>query len=192
MEDLVTDIETSTSPNDGRPPQDALIDRREYLRRMAVAAGAISLGALAPGLLSGAVAGAPSSEAPSPFLRGGLGYATSVRPEALAEITELTISEAASLIRGNKLKPSELVQAYVSRIQTFDAVYKAFNLVNGSSAMSEASKLDSMPHMGVLHSIPLAIKDNYYTQGIVTTANSHIFQNFVPDFNATTVARLKA
>ena len=45
---------------------------------------------------------------------------------------------------------------------------------------------------GPLHGIPLAIKDNYYTAGVRTTANSFIFQDFVPPFDATAVARLKA
>jgi hypothetical protein len=44
----------------------------------------------------------------------------------------------------------------------------------------------------VLLGIPLAIKDNYYTAGVLTTANSYIFETFVPTFDATAVARLKA
>jgi Asp-tRNA(Asn)/Glu-tRNA(Gln) amidotransferase A subunit family amidase len=43
-----------------------------------------------------------------------------------------------------------------------------------------------------LHGIPLCIKDNYYTRGIPTTANSLIYQDFVPTYDSTCVARLTA
>ncbi len=43
-----------------------------------------------------------------------------------------------------------------------------------------------------LHGIPLCIKDNYYTRGIPTTANSLVYQDFVPAYDATCVARLIA
>lgn len=178
--------------SDGSQPQDSRIDRREFLRRMTIIAGAVSIGALAPQIVASAAPASPMREAPSPFLRSGQGYARTIRPEALADITELTISEAASLIRSRRLKPSELLQAYLDRIESFESVYKAFNLVRAADALAEASGMDSAPHMGLLHGIPLAVKDNYYTEGILTTANSHIFQSFVPGFDATVVARLKA
>jgi Asp-tRNA(Asn)/Glu-tRNA(Gln) amidotransferase A subunit family amidase len=44
---------------------------------------------------------------------------------------------------------------------------------------------------GSLHGIPLAIKDNYYTAGVVTTANSHIFADFVPEHDAEAWRRLR-
>ena len=37
----------------------------------------------------------------------------------------------------------------------------------------------------------MAIKDNFYTRGVATTANSHIFRDFVPEWTATAVARLR-
>lgn len=48
------------------------------------------------------------------------------------------------------------------------------------------------PARGVLRGIPLAIKDNYFTDGLPTTANSFLFDGFTPPFDATAVARLKA
>jgi len=44
---------------------------------------------------------------------------------------------------------------------------------------------------GPLHGVPVGIKDIYYTQGVLTTAGSLILADFVPDFDATTVAKLK-
>ena len=39
--------------------------------------------------------------------------------------------------------------------------------------------------------MPLAIKDNYFTAGVRTTANSFIFEDFVPDYDATSWERLR-
>lgn len=44
----------------------------------------------------------------------------------------------------------------------------------------------------MLRGIPLCIKDNYFTKGVPTRCNSYIFEDFVPDEDATAVARLKA
>ncbi|MDI5942691.1 amidase, partial [Micromonospora sp. DH15] len=48
------------------------------------------------------------------------------------------------------------------------------------------------PRRGALHGIPLAIKDNYYTAGVPTTANSYLFADFRPPYDATAVSRLLA
>jgi aspartyl-tRNA(Asn)/glutamyl-tRNA(Gln) amidotransferase subunit A len=170
----------------GDMPLDALVDRRAFLARAAVLAAATTAGTVALPAISAAgtirtVDGLTSSG----------GYATP-RPEALADITELTIAEAATLIRAQRLRPELLVEAYLDRIAAFDDQYQAFNLVLAGDALALARSLGSMPVRGPLHGIPLAIKDNYYTAGITTTANSFIFADFAPPFDATTVAMLQA
>ena len=169
-------------------PQDSGFDRRTFLARFAT--------------LSAAAAAASSGVGafwPKPVHAHGFGgppplpiYLDSVRPEALADPTECTLAEAALLISKRKLTPLALVEAYLARIVTFDGVYKAFNTVRESEAIAEAMAASKKPWRGALHGIPLAIKDNYYTAGTRTTANSYIFESFVPDFDATSVARMKA
>ncbi|MFC5941052.1 amidase, partial [Micromonospora harpali] len=114
------------------------------------------------------------------------------RPEAVADPTELTVAEAAWLIRAGKLTPAKLVEAYLARISTYDGTYQAFNLVLAEAAAKAAAALAKKPRRGALHGIPLAIKDNYYTAGVPTTANSYLFADFRPPYDATAVSRLLA
>jgi Asp-tRNA(Asn)/Glu-tRNA(Gln) amidotransferase A subunit family amidase len=167
-------------------PTDRTIDRRSFVNRFAVLAAATSLGAVA---LPAVAHAAPSATAPAGINPNAYG---DVRPEALADITELTIAEAASLIRQGRLSAELLVEAYLDRIAAFDPTYQAFNLVAAQAALAAARQLADRRHRGPLHGIPLAIKDNYYTAGLLTTANSFLFQDFVPPFDATAVARLRA
>lgn len=160
-------------------PQDRLVDRRSFLARMGAAT---AVATAAPLVLPGAAV-AQDPEA---------GYAEVIRDEALADPTELTIAEAATLIRRRDLSSVELVQAYLDRIERFDPSYRAFNTVLGDSALARARRLDRRRSRGPLHGIPVAVKDNFYTAGVRTTANSYIFADFVPSFDATVVARLLA
>jgi aspartyl-tRNA(Asn)/glutamyl-tRNA(Gln) amidotransferase subunit A len=113
-----------------------------------------------------------------------------VRQAALDDPTEATLAEAITLLGKGKLTSVQLVQAHLDRINTYDSVYQAFVTVTGDQALAEAKKADQQS-TGVLSGIPLCIKDNYFTAGVRTTANSFIFDKFVPDYDATGVARLK-
>jgi Asp-tRNA(Asn)/Glu-tRNA(Gln) amidotransferase A subunit family amidase len=162
------------------PPQDAGVDRRAFVARVA----ALSAGAAALPAVSAAAV--PARRVPAG------GYADEVREQAIADPTELTIAEAATLIRRRELSSEELVRAQLERIERFEPTYRAFNLVLGEQALARARRLDRRRPRGPLHGIPLAIKDNFFTAGVRTTANSDVFADFVPTYDATTVARLTA
>ncbi|NEA30086.1 amidase [Streptomyces sp. SID13031] len=168
------------APADG--PMDTRVDRRSFLHRASALAAVATVGTVA--LPSVAYAG----PATAPTLDN---LTAPVRPEAQLDVTELTIAEAATLIRNGRLKPEALLEAYLARISKFDGIYQAFNLVLADEALARAKSL-GRSRGGALHGIPLAIKDNYYTRGIPTTANSFLFEKFVPPFDATAVRRLTA
>ncbi|MDX6281954.1 MAG: hypothetical protein QOH03_3025 [Kribbellaceae bacterium] len=163
-------------------PQDTQVDRRTFLHRASALAAVATVGTVA--LPSIAYAG----PATTPTLDN---ITAPVRPEAQRDVTELTIAEAATLIRNGRLKPEKLLEAYLARIGSYDAIYQAFNLVLADEALARAKSL-GRGRGGALHGIPLAIKDNYYTRGIPTTANSYLFEKFLPPFDATAVRKLKA
>lgn len=140
------------------------VDRRAFIARTAALGAGVALPAIAAATPAAAAAPPPDVEARS------------------TDLTELTIAEAATLIRRGRLDPADLRAAYLARIDEFDGVYQAFNHI---AEPAEASR-------GVLHGIPLAIKDNFFTAGLPTTANSFLYQGFVPPYDATAAARLKA
>ncbi|MFF3857008.1 amidase [Micromonospora sp. NPDC002575] len=177
-------------------PVDRGVDRRAFLARTAALAAASAVGG-AVGLPAVASAAGPArtplltAAKWNPALDVPNAY-VKPRPEAVADPTELTVAEAAWLIRAGKLTPAKLVEAYLARISTYDGTYQAFNLVLAEAAAKAASALAKKPRRGALHGIPLAIKDNYYTAGVPTTANSYLFADFRPPYDATAVSRLLA
>lgn len=102
-----------------------------------------------------------------------------------------------SIIDGYKTKQfsvSEVVTAYLDRIEMIDPQLNSFITVTGDSALEEAKKKDGM-HEKVktqpLFGIPIALKDIYMTRGIRTTAASKVLENYVPVYDATVVERYK-
>lgn len=120
-------------------------------------------------------------------------FATSVRPQALDDLTELTLSETMTLVRNGTLAPSDLINAYVERIETYDHIYKAYaarpTLQNLLDRANQVSTDDSdVPLRGVC----FAPKDNFYTADLLTEAGSLVFQDFQPDYDATVVSIVRA
>jgi len=107
----------------------------------------------------------------------------------------LTIGAAARLIAARKLSPVELVDAFLARIARLDRVLHSYITVTGEAARTGARTAESAVlerrDIGPLHGIPYALKDNYYTRGIRTTAGSRLLLDFVPDEDATLHRRLR-
>ncbi len=174
------------------------LNRRRFLERMtALTATAIAtpstLGAIS-GAGSGGATGCPGgTEAGSGTATGHLRelhLPPAGRPQP-ADLTELTLAEAARLLRDGDVGAVELVEAYLARIGRWDPRYQAFNTVVSQAAIEAARTADRTRGRAPLTGVPLAIKDNYFTAGVRTTANSFIFEDFVPDFDATSWARLR-
>jgi Asp-tRNA(Asn)/Glu-tRNA(Gln) amidotransferase A subunit family amidase len=164
-----------------RLPQDRLLDRRHFLERMGLLTAAAAAGTTFT----------PAAGLALPTARLGVPTLPDPRSVQATEPWAMSLAELAALIRDGALSPAELVDAYLARIEAMDGTLMAFNTVNADAARAAARRLGDASWSGPLHGIPLAIKDNYYTKGVRTTANSHIYADFVPDFDATAWDRLQ-
>jgi aspartyl-tRNA(Asn)/glutamyl-tRNA(Gln) amidotransferase subunit A len=113
---------------------------------------------------------------------------------AEAELAFLSIEEAGRLLRRREVSPVDLVKASLSRIARLNPRVNAFLTVLAEAAMRQARaaerELRSGKPKGPLHGIPIALKDNFYTRGIRTTAGSKILGDFVPKEDSGVAARL--
>ena len=104
------------------------------------------------------------------------------------------ITELAHLIRTQQLSPVELADLYLERIGQFDGELKSYITVLPEIARQEALEaeraLSDGSELGPLHGIPLAYKDEFYTKGVRTTCGSLIMSEFLPEYDATAVAKL--
>jgi aspartyl-tRNA(Asn)/glutamyl-tRNA(Gln) amidotransferase subunit A len=111
------------------------------------------------------------------------------------ELPYLSIREAAALLRSRKLSPVELTKAVLDRIDRLEPRVHAFITIARDEALAAARvaerEIAAAKFRSLLHGIPFGVKDTHYTKGIRTTANTPVLSTFVPDFDATVVARLK-
>jgi Asp-tRNA(Asn)/Glu-tRNA(Gln) amidotransferase A subunit family amidase len=99
--------------------------------------------------------------------------------------SRLTATEAARLIRTNRLKPAELLEACLARIADREPDIRAFAFINPSLAHA------AQPQPGPLHGIPIGVKDVFDTADMPTEHGSPIWQGWRPkaDAAAVTLAR---
>ena len=106
-------------------------------------------------------------------------------------LNELTIIEAQKGLKEKKFSSRELVAACLGRIKKVDPKIKAFITVCEKQALEQAKKADLPSDYKPLAGIPVAIKDNFSTKGIKTTAGAKVLENYLPVFNAAVIKKLK-
>ena len=111
-------------------------------------------------------------------------------------MTEITIAEAADLLRRKQTSPVELTSRCLSRIEQLNPTINAFITVMYESALAQAREAEGEIHAGnwrgPLHGIPIGLKDLFDTAGVKTTCASALFVDRVPTEDAEIVRRLKS
>ena len=113
----------------------------------------------------------------------------------MPEPFQFSVAEAAEEIRQGNLSPVELAQSLLARIDALDPSLKAWVTIDREEVLSEAKRREGEiargGPKGPIHGVPVGLKDIFYTAGMKTACGSRINADFVPDYDATTVSRIK-
>ena len=111
-------------------------------------------------------------------------------------LSSLTLHEASSKLRRREISSVELTEAVFQRISATDDKVHAYLTLARDSALEQAKQADTRlsaeTQPSPLLGMPLAIKDNFLTRGVRTTCASKILGDFMPPYDATTIAKLRS
>ena len=119
--------------------------------------------------------------------------ADGLRPMTSSHSSEIIAASAS--IRAGALTASELVSHALDRVKWAEPRINAFISVDREGALERAAALDRAQErgetLGILHGIPVAVKDNLATAKLPTTLGSAIARSWVAGYDATCVRRLQ-
>ena len=114
----------------------------------------------------------------------------------MAEPYELSLVDAAAQIRDASLSPVALAESLLARIDALDGDLQAWVTVDREAVLNTARQREGEVRqggpLGLIHGVPVGLKDIFYTAGMLTACGSRVYGDFVPDFDATSVAKIKA
>ena len=112
-----------------------------------------------------------------------------------ADIPFLGVAGLSRLIANKEVSPLEVTGAYLERIDELDFKFNSYLTVCRVEALRAAvvaeREIAKGNYLGPMHGIPVAVKDQLWTKGIRSTGGSRILVDFVPEEDATVVAKLK-
>lgn len=110
-------------------------------------------------------------------------------------LMSLTAVELGKKIRSGEVKVLDAVNEALARIETFDKELNCYVTVDAEGARKRAEEvqkaIDAGELTGPLAGVPVAIKDNMCTEGLLTTCSSKILYNFKPTYTAEAVKNLE-
>ena len=111
------------------------------------------------------------------------------------DIEQATIAEISPYLKRKRVSPVELTDFLLAKTKKLNPVLNAYVTVTEELALADAKaaerEIQEGRYRGPLHGVPVSIKDNIATRGVRTTAGSKILSEWVPDYDATVVDRLK-
>ena len=113
----------------------------------------------------------------------------------MTEYSYSTAIETARAIASGNVSSRELLEAALTRVDNLDGPINAVVTLDAERALIAADEADQAvargDQLGPLHGVPITIKDSFQTEGVITTSGSPDLADFVPDQDATPVARYK-
>lgn len=110
----------------------------------------------------------------------------------MSELNELGAKQVANLVATKKASAEEVVAACIARIEAREADVGAFQYFDADYALKQARDLDNGPSKGVLHGVPLGVKDIIDTRDMPTGNGSRVYPDRHPISDASCVALSRA
>ena len=105
------------------------------------------------------------------------------------EYLSKTIEEIKEALNSKEVTSEELVNEAIEKANEYQEKYNSFVTITEDYAKGQIKNLDNIEE-NILKGIPYALKDNFSTRGVLTTASSNILKDYVPFFDATSVSKL--
>ena len=105
------------------------------------------------------------------------------------EYLNKTIEEIKEALDSKEVTSEELVDEAIKKANEYQEKYNSFVTITEDYAKEQIKNLDNIED-NILKGIPYALKDNFSTKGVLTTASSNILKDYVPFFDATSVSKL--
>jgi aspartyl-tRNA(Asn)/glutamyl-tRNA(Gln) amidotransferase subunit A len=114
----------------------------------------------------------------------------------MSDLIRKNASELVELLNSKQVSSVELTQAHIDRTNAVDGDVHSYLHVSPESALATAAEIDRKRAGGeALHplaGLPIAVKDNLTTTDAPTTSGSKILEGWIPQYDATVVAKLRA
>jgi len=112
------------------------------------------------------------------------------------DLTRLDVTALQAALAGGETSAVEVTRAHLDAIEATDGRLNSYLHVDAETALATAADVDRRrtagEEVGRLAGVPVALKDVVVTDGVPTTSGSRILEGWVPPYDATVAARLKA
>ena len=109
---------------------------------------------------------------------------------------DLSATEARKLIGNKQLSPLELTKSCIDQVERYNPSINAVVAINHEDVLKEAKKAEddvmAGKELGLLHGLPVGIKDLNLVKDLRSTSGSKLFENRIPDYDDSVVADIRA
>lgn len=111
------------------------------------------------------------------------------------DLHHLSLDDLADFIARGQVTSREATEHYLNRVEAIDEKLNAYITLLREEAIESAGKMDTLlsrgEKKGLLHGVPVGLKDIFCTEGILTTCGSRILSNFTPPYDSTVYRKLQ-
>ena len=109
----------------------------------------------------------------------------------MKDLESLSASQAAKALSKREIKATDLLLSCLDRIGQRESTVKAWVSLGKENALARAKQLDKGAIQGLLHGLPIGVKDLYDTYDLPTAYGSPIYQNHYPRADAVSIALMR-